>query len=117
MALLIEKFKGAFPVWMAPEQVRVMSLTDRTEAEANEIRDSLRLAGIRAESDVRSEKIGYKIRAAQLDKIPYMLIIGDKEKEAGVVAVRSRKDGDLGTMTFEEFLAKVSKEDREKVIW
>ena len=117
MALLIEKFKGAFPVWMAPEQVRVMSLTDRTEAEANEIRDSLRLAGIRAESDVRSEKIGYKIRAAQLDKIPYMLIIGDKEKEAGVVAVRSRKDGDLGTMTFDEFLAKVSKEDREKVIW
>ena len=117
MALLIEKFKGAFPVWMAPEQVRVMSLTDRTEAEANEIRDNLRLAGIRAESDVRSEKIGYKIRAAQLDKIPYMLIIGDKEKEAGVVAVRSRKDGDLGTMTFEEFLAKVSKEDREKVIW
>jgi len=117
MALLIEKFKGAFPVWMAPEQVRVMSLTDRTEAEANEIRDKLRLAGIRAESDVRSEKIGYKIRAAQLDKIPYMLIIGDKEKESGVVAVRSRKDGDLGTMTYEDFLAKISKEDREKVLW
>lgn len=117
MALLIEKFKGAFPVWMAPEQVRVMSLTDRTEAEANEIRDKLRLSGIRAESDVRSEKIGYKIRAAQLDKIPYMLIIGDKEKESGVVAVRSRKDGDLGTMTYEDFLAKISKEDREKVLW
>ena len=116
MALLIEKFKGAFPVWLAPEQVRVMSLTDRTEAEANAIRDNLRMYGIRAESDVRSEKIGYKIRAAQLDKIPYMLIIGDKEKEAGVVAVRSRKDGDLGTMTFEDFLAKIKKEDQDKVI-
>lgn len=117
MALLIEKFKGAFPVWLAPEQVRVMSLTDRTEDEANAIRDNLKMYGIRAESDVRSEKIGYKIRAAQLDKIPYMLIIGDKEKEAGVVAVRSRKDGDLGTMKFEEFLAKVKKEDQDKVIW
>ena len=116
MALLIEKFKGAFPVWLAPEQVRVMSLTDRTENEANEIRDKLKMFGIRAESDVRSEKIGYKIRAGQLDKIPYMLIIGDKEKEAGVVAVRSRKDGDLGTMTFEEFLMKVKKEDQDKVI-
>ena len=116
MALLIEKFKGAFPVWMAPEQVRVMSLTDRTENEANDMRDKLRYAGIRAESDVRSEKIGYKIRAAQLDKIPYMLIIGDKEKDAGVVAVRSRKDGDLGTMTYEEFLAKIKKEVEDKVI-
>ena len=116
MALLIEKFKGAFPVWMAPEQVRVMSLTDRTEAEANEIRDNLRMAGIRAESDVRSEKIGYKIRAAQLDKIPYMLIIGDKEKEAGVVAVRSRKDGDLGTMTYADFLQKIREEADNKVL-
>lgn len=116
MALLIEKFKGAFPVWMAPEQVRVMSLTDRTENEANAMRDKLRYAGIRAESDVRSEKIGYKIRAAQLDKIPYMLIIGDKEKDAGVVAVRSRKDGDLGTMTYEEFLAKIKKEVEDRVL-
>ena len=116
MALLIEKYKGAFPVWMAPEQVRVMSLTDRTENEANAIRDQLRYAGIRAESDVRSEKIGYKIRVAQLDKIPYMLIIGDKEKEAGVVAVRSRKDGDLGTMTYEEFLQKIKKEVDDKVL-
>lgn len=116
MALLIEKYKGAFPVWMAPEQVRVMSLTDRTENEANAIRDQLRYAGIRAESDIRSEKIGYKIRAAQLEKIPYMLIIGDKEKEAGVVAVRSRKDGDLGTMTYAEFLQKIQKEVDDKVL-
>ncbi len=116
MALLIEKYKGAFPVWMAPEQVRVMSLTDRTENEANAIRDQLRYAGIRAESDIRSEKIGYKIRAAQLEKIPYMLIIGDKEKEAGVVAVRSRRDGDLGTMTYAEFLQKIQKEVDDKVL-
>ena len=117
MALLIERYKGAFPLWLSPEQVRVMSLTDRTEADAIAIADKLRKAGIRAESDVRSEKIGYKIRAAQLDKIPYMLIIGDKEKEAGVVAVRSRKDGDLGTMSYGDFLAKVLAEDAEKVIW
>ncbi|MBO7156235.1 MAG: threonine--tRNA ligase [Clostridia bacterium] len=117
MALLIERYKGAFPLWLSPEQVRVMSLTDRTEADAIEIAEKLRKAGIRAEYDVRSEKIGYKIRAAQLDKIPYMLIIGDKEKEAGVVAVRSRKDGDLGTMSYGDFLAKVLTEDAEKVIW
>ena len=117
MALLIERYKGAFPLWLSPEQVRIMSLTDRTEADAIAIADKLRKAGIRAESDVRSEKIGYKIRAAQLDKIPYMLIIGDKEKEAGVVAVRSRKDGDLGTMSYGDFLAKVLAEDAEKVIW
>ncbi|MBO5776359.1 MAG: threonine--tRNA ligase, partial [Clostridia bacterium] len=117
MALLIERYKGAFPLWLSPEQVRVMSLTDRTEADAIEIAEKLRKAGIRAGYDVRSEKIGYKIRAAQLDKIPYMLIIGDKEKEAGVVAVRSRKDGDLGTMSYGDFLAKVLTEDAEKVIW
>lgn len=116
MALLIEKFKGAFPVWMAPEQVRVMSLTDRTEDVANQVRDQLRYAGIRAESDIRSEKIGYKIRAAQLDKIPYMIIIGDKEKEAGVIAVRSRKDGDLGTMSYDDFLKKIKKEIEELTI-
>lgn len=116
MALLIEKYKGAFPVWMAPEQVRVLSLTDRTAEDAKALRDKLCLDGLRAESDVRNEKIGYKIREAQLDKIPYMLIVGDKEKEAGVVAVRSRKDGDLGTMTYEAFVERISKEVKDKVI-
>ncbi len=116
MALAIEKFKGAFPVWMAPEQVRVLSLTDRTAEDAKALAEKMRYDGLRAEADVRNEKIGYKIREAQMDKIPYMIILGDKEKESGVLAVRSRKSGDLGTMSYEDFTAKVLKEDKDKVI-
>ena len=116
MALVIEKFKGAFPVWMAPEQVRVLSLTDRTAEDAKALAEKMRYDGLRAEADVRNEKIGYKIREAQMDKIPYMIILGDKEKESGVLAVRSRKSGDLGTMSYEDFTAKVLKEDKDKVI-
>ncbi len=114
MALLIEKYAGALPVWMAPEQVRVLSLTERTEEDAKQLKEELLSKGLRAETDVRSEKIGYKIREAQMDKIPYMIIIGDKEKEQGVVAVRSRKNGDLGTMTVQEFYALIKKEIDEK---
>ncbi len=116
IALLIEKYAGAFPTWMAPEQVRVMSLTERTEDDAVALKEQLTAQGIRAEYDVRNEKIGYKIREGQMDKIPYMLIIGDKEKEAGLVSVRSRKAGDLGTMTVEEFLAIITKEIDEKSV-
>lgn len=115
IALLIEKYAGALPVWMAPEQVRVLSLTERTESDAKQLKDDLLYRGLRAECDVRSEKIGYKIREAQMDKIPYMIIIGDKEKEQGVIAVRSRKNGDLGTMTVDEFYALIKKEIDEKV--
>ena len=114
IALLIEKYAGAMPVWMAPEQVRVLSLTERTENDARQLKEDLLYRGLRAECDVRSEKIGYKIREAQMDKIPYMIIIGDKEKEQGVIAVRSRKNGDLGTMTVEEFYALIKKEIDEK---
>ena len=116
MALVIEKFKGAFPVWMAPEQVRVLSLTDRTAEDAKALAEKMRYDGLRAQADVRNEKIGYKIREAQMDKIPYMIILGDKEKESGVLAVRSRKSGDLGTMSYEDFTAKVLKEGKDKVI-
>ena len=116
MALAIEKFKGAFPVWMAPEQVRVLSLTDRTAEDAKALAEKMRYDGLRAYADVRNEKIGYKIREAQMDKIPYMIILGDKEKESGVLAVRSRKSGDLGTMSYEDFTAKDLKEDKDKVI-
>ncbi len=117
MALLIEKYAGAFPVWLAPEQVRVLSLTDRTSADAKAIKEKLYDAGIRADYDVRNEKLGYKIREAQLDKIPYMVIIGDKDKENGVISVRSRKEGDLGAMTFEEFLARINNDVKTKAIW
>ena len=103
------------PTWLAPEQVRVMSLTDRTKPQAEEIKKQLHDIGFRAESDNRNEKIGYKIREAQMDKIPYMLIIGDKEAEQNVVAVRSRKEGDLGTMPIADFIAKIRKEVDDKV--
>ena len=114
LAMLIEKYAGAFPFWICPVQVKVMSLTDRTAEYAKEIVAKLLEKGLRAEVDVRNEKIGYKIREAQLEKVPYMFIVGDKEKEDGVVSVRSRKDGDLGVMTLDEVIAKLVEEDKSK---
>ena len=113
-ALLIEKYNGAFPLWLSAEQVRVLSLTDRTINNALEVKKALVNAGIRAEADVRSEKLGKKIREAQLEKVNYILIIGDKEAEQGLVAVRHRAEGDLGTMTLDEFKSKVLLETAEK---
>ncbi len=110
LALLIEKYAGALPLWVMDEQVRVMSLSERTESQVVEIAEILRRAGIRVKTDMRSEKIGYKIREAQQFKIPYMLIIGDKEAEAGLVSVRKRKVGDLGQMSLDEFIAKIKGE-------
>ena len=106
LAYLIEKYAGAFPLWLAPEQVRVLPISERLLDKAGEITEQLKAAGLRAELDTRNEKMGYKIREAQIDKVPYMLVIGDKEAEQGVVSVRHRKDGDLGTMTLEAFLGK-----------
>ena len=110
LAMLIEKYAGAFPLWIAPVQVKVMSLTDRTAEKTKELADSLKKCGVRAEADVRNEKIGFKIREAQLEKVPYMLVIGDKEAESGTVSVRARKTGDLGQMTYDDFLARVKHE-------
>lgn len=110
IALLIEKYAGAFPLWMAPLQVKVISLTDRTAADATEIADKLNRAGIRAEADNRNESMKYKVRDFQLKKIPYALIIGDKEKEENVVAVRDRKEGMIGTMPLDEFISRVKDE-------
>lgn len=116
LAMLIEKYAGAFPFWICPVQVKVMSLTERTAEYANEIKEKLLLAGIRAETDNRNEKIGYKIREAQLEKVPYMIIVGDKEKEENKVSVRSRKEGDLGVMSLDELTAKLVEEDRSKKV-
>ena len=116
LAMLIEKYNGAFPMWLAPEQVRVLSLTDRTADKAKEVRDKLFDMGLRAEADVRSEKLGKKIREAQLDKVPYIIVIGDKEAEQNVIAVRHRSEGDLGTMTVDEFVGKALKEVATKEI-
>ncbi len=115
MALILEKYAGALPLWISPTQVKIMSLTDRTSDDAKKLALRLREQGIRCEVDVRNEKIGYKIREAQLEKVPYIIILGDKEKENEVVAVRSRNAGDLGTMTEKEFVDKLTKEITEKV--
>lgn len=115
LALLIEKYGGAFPLWLSPEQVRVMSLTERTAALCDELKAKLCACGINATSDNRNEKIGYKIREAQVEKVPYMLIIGDKEAEASVVSVRRRND-DLGKMSFDAFLDNIKKEIETKAI-
>ncbi|MBQ9953323.1 MAG: threonine--tRNA ligase [Clostridia bacterium] len=104
LALLLEKYAGALPTWMAPTQVRVLPISERTMEKSTEIYQQLRAAGLRVELDERSEKIGYKIREAQMQKIPYMVIIGEKEAEAGTVSVRSRHDGDLGSMPVDDFL-------------
>lgn len=116
LAMLIEKYNGAFPMWLAPEQARVLSLTDRTADKAKEVRDKLFDLGLRAEADVRSEKLGKKIREAQLDKVPYIIVIGDKEAEQNIISVRHRSEGDLGTMTVEEFVAKALLEVATKEI-
>ncbi len=110
LALLIEKYAGAFPTWLAPVQVKVMAMTDRTQEAAENVARELEKYGIRVERDMRNEKIGFKIREAQLQKVPYMLIIGDKEVENGVVAVRSRKKGDMGTMPLADFTRLVNEE-------
>jgi threonyl-tRNA synthetase len=93
MGILIEHCAGAFPFWLAPEQVRVLTLTERQQAYGAEVCDALRAAGFRVELDDRNEKLGYKIREAQLAKIPYMLVVGDKEAEQRTVAPRSRSGG------------------------
>ncbi|MBO5928096.1 MAG: threonine--tRNA ligase [Clostridia bacterium] len=116
LALLIEKYAGALPFWIAPVQVKVLSLTERTIDYVNSIKDQLLNLGIRAEIDVRNEKIGYKIRSAQLEKVPYMFIIGDKEMETNTISVRSRKDGDLGAMEKEQIFSKLVYDNANKII-
>ena len=113
-AMLIEKYNGAFPLWLSAEQVRVLSLTDRTIENAEATAKALLNAGIRAEADIRSEKLGKKIREAQLEKVNYIVVIGDKEAEQGLISVRHRAEGDLGTMTLDEFKAKVLLETAER---
>ena len=104
LALLIEKYAGAFPTWLAPVQVKVLPISDKFMEYAESIKDSLEKYGIRVELDTRKEKIGYKIREARLEKVPYMLIAGEKEQEEGTVSVRDRKDGDIGSVKLDEFI-------------
>ena len=110
IGILTEHYAGAFPTWLAPVQVRLLPIADSHKDYARKVQEQLENAGIRVEVDERQEKIGYKIREAQLHKIPYMLILGDKEVEAGAVGVRSRKEGDIGQTSVEDFIAKLKVE-------
>ncbi|HOQ37786.1 MAG TPA: threonine--tRNA ligase [Acetivibrio sp.] len=114
IAILTEHYAGAFPVWLSPVQVKILPLVDKHHGYAEEVKKQLEKEGIRVEVDLRNEKIGYKIREAQLAKIPYMLVIGDKETETKTLAVRSRKDGDLGSMSVDDFVAKIISEIKNK---
>ncbi len=114
IAILTEHYAGAFPIWLAPVQVIVIPVSEKQYRYCEKLSKELNLKGIRVEFDTRSEKVGYKIREAQLKKIPYMLIIGDKEVESSNISVRDRKSGDLGSMSIEEFLLKINKEIKEK---
>ena len=114
IAILTEHTAGAFPTWLAPVQVQVIPVSDDYAAYAREVADRLFAAGIRVEVDRRDEKMGKKIREAQLQQIPYMLIVGQREQESGRVAVRHRRRGDLGALEVEEFLQQIQAEIAEK---
>jgi threonyl-tRNA synthetase len=114
IAILTEHFAGAFPVWLAPVQVRVLPIADRHAPYAAEVTRFLEEAGVRVELDARSEKVNYKIREAQVQKVPYMLVVGDREAAGRTVAVRHRAEGDLGPMTPEAFRERILEEIRSR---
>lgn len=115
-AFLLENFAGNLPLWLAPVQAKVLPVSSNFDTYARQVEDKLRAAGIRAESDLRNEKLGYKIREAQLEKLPYMLVVGENEQSAGTVSVRKRGQGDLGAKVVEEVIAQLQEEIRNHVI-
>ena len=115
IGILIEHFAGAFPLWLAPVQVKILPISDSQVEYAKQVKAKMEKEGIRVEIDERNEKIGYKIREAQLQKIPYMLVVGEKEMAEDAVAVRSRKEGDIGQVKVEEFIAKAKEEIEKKL--
>ena len=114
IGILTEHFAGAFPLWLSPVQVKVLPISERHHEYAEKVAAQLQEASLRVEADLRNEKIGYKIREAQLQKTPYMLVVGDKEAETGTVSVRGRKDGDLGAMALADFSAKACEESKNR---
>ena len=117
IGVITEHFAGAFPLWLAPEQVRILPISDKFHDYAQDVCKQLDMEGLRVSVDTRSEKIGYKIREAQLHKIPYMLIIGEKEVESGTVSVRKRGEGDIGAMSIADFVDSAKTDVAEKAIW
>jgi threonyl-tRNA synthetase len=116
MGILIEHFAGAFPLWLAPEQARVLTVSERFNDYGHKVEAELKAHGFRVHGDYRPEKIGHKVRDAQLEKIPYMLVVGDKERSAGAVAVRDRVDGDQGALPLAQVIHRLSTEVAEKRI-
>jgi threonyl-tRNA synthetase len=116
MGILIEHFAGAFPLWLAPEQVRVLPISEKFTEYGKKVEAELRAAGFRTTGDWRPEKIGAKIREAQLEKIPYMLVVGEKEMASGTVAVRDRVDGDIGALPLADLIARLKDEVQKKTI-
>lgn len=110
IGIITEHFAGAFPVWLAPVQAKILPISEKHLEYANKLKEELEKVGLRIEIDERNEKIGYKIREAQLEKVPYMLVVGDKEVENQSIGVRSRKDGDIGTMSIDKFTEKIQEE-------
>ena len=117
IGILIEHFAGKFPVWLSPMQVKILPITDRQVEYANGLAEQMKAKGIRVKVDDRSEKIGYKIREAQMEKVPYMLVVGEKEMEAGQVAVRRRDKGDMGAIAADEFIATVLSDIADKTVF
>ncbi|MEM6656256.1 MAG: threonine--tRNA ligase, partial [Planctomycetota bacterium] len=116
IGVLIEHFSGAFPLWLTPEQVRVLTVSEKSEEYGREVLDRLKSAGLRAEGDFRGVKLGAKIREGQLELAPYMFVVGEKDRDAGTVTVRDRKEGDLGAMTVDEAVAKLQAEIAERTV-
>jgi threonyl-tRNA synthetase len=116
VGVLIEHFAGKFPVWLSPEQVRVLPISEKFNAYADRVTRCLREAGVRVKLDAGDDKVGAKIRLAQLAKVPYMLVLGAKEEESGVVAVRHRSAGDLGTVPLDEFVLRITREIAERAL-
>jgi threonyl-tRNA synthetase len=114
IGILTEHYAGAFPLWLAPVQVKIMPITDKQHDYGKKLYDELKKVGVRVELDDRNEKIGYKIREAQVQKIPYMLVIGDREVQDGTVGLRKRGEGDLGAVLFEDFKEQVLEEIKNK---
>ena len=116
MGVLIEHFAGAFPLWLAPEQVRVVTVSEKSEGYGREIESQVREAGFRVEGDYRAEKLGAKIRDARLERIPYMFVVGPKDAEAGTVSVRDRIEGDLGALPLGEVIERLRDEVGSKAV-
>jgi threonyl-tRNA synthetase len=116
IGVLIEHFAGAFPLWLSPTQVAVLSISEKTNDYAQQVAEKLKAAGIRVEANLGSEKIGAKIRSATIEKIPYMLVLGEKEQQANVVAVRHRTEGDKGQMSIDDFVNKAKEEIASKAL-